>query len=345
LETLSVLFVCHFSPANLDRDLSDLSLGGIEACNLELARALARRGYRVTLANEANEGSPTEHFGVAHIGIHQAAEQVFDAAVVSNIATAFDCLAKRQTTKIYWGHNPLRPEKALRRGYLGPILRHRPRAVFPSQYLASRMRHYPFRSRDILGHGIDKVFLESAAARHDSAAPARFVYASQPQRGLDFVLNLWRTAIAPALPQAELHVLGAATQPAEAGPRVHFHGRLSKRDMATFYQGARALLYPGAKDETFCLVAVEAHCVGVPIVTLGIGALKERVAQGVDGFICRDSADFVEKAILLGERSDLAVALGAGAQRQRVNRSWDFVATLWDSIIFRPSSAARSRGS
>jgi glycosyltransferase involved in cell wall biosynthesis len=330
-----LLFVCRLPKIDLDCPASDLALGGIETCNLELARELAQRGHRVALAGTPQGPAAADSFGVTHLGLDMAGTQDFDAIVVSSIATDFDRFSGSGATPIYWLHNPLRLEKAFRKGYLGPFLRHRPHAIFPSADLASRTARYPFASRDVIGHGLDAVFLAAPAARHDSNGPPRFVFASQPHRGLDRVLRLWRDAIAPALPGAELHLLGgAASSFAAQAPRIQVHGRVTKRKMAEIYVDARAMLCPGTEDETYCLAAAEAQCVGLPLVTLGMGALKERVSHGVNGFLCRDDADFAEKAILLGKRADLAAHLGAGALTQRVNRSWSFIAGLWETLIF-----------
>ena len=334
---MRALFVCRLPAIDIDLPTSDLALGGIEACNLELARALAKRGHRVSLAGTGRAQARTDPFGVTHLGLAEAATGQVDTIVVSNIATDFDALRRPGASPVDWMHNPLRLEKAVRKGYFGPLYRHRPRAVFPSEDLAERTFRYPFAAREVIGHGLDPAFLGAVAAKHDPTEPARFVFASQPHRGLDRVLRLWRELVSPALPRAELHLLGAAPAAlADPAARIHVRGRLTKREMIDVYAGARAMLYPGAEDETFCLAALEAQCVGLPIVTMGIGALKERVSQGTDGFICHDDVDFADKAILLGRRGDLAAELGAGARQRRANRSWDFVAGLWEALVLAP---------
>lgn len=338
---MRILFVCRLDGFDTDRPASDLALGGIETCNLELARSLAARGHIVALSGARGGYERTDPFGVTHVGQAAARAQCFDTVVVSNIATDFDSLRDPGARAVYWMHNPLRLEKAVRKGYVGPFFRHRPWAIFPSEDLAARTGAYPFAGREVIGHGLDPAFLAAVAARHDPSEPARFVFSSQPHRGLDRVLRVWREAIAPALPRAELHVLGAAPASiADFSARIHVRGRLTKREMVDVYDGARAMLYPGAEDETFCLAAAEAQCVGLPLVTMGIGALKERVTHGVDGFLCRDEADFARKAMLLGQRADLAASLGAAARLRGANRSWDFVARLWEELVFAPRGHA-----
>ena len=50
----------------------------------------------------------------------------------------------------------------------------------------------------------------------------------------------------------------------------------------------RVMLNPGHKGEVFCLAAEEARELCVPIVTMGIGALKERVDHGKTGFVAKN---------------------------------------------------------
>ena len=52
---------------------------------------------------------------------------------------------------------------------------------------------------------------------------------------------------------------------------------------------SRIFLIPGHKAELFCLSAQEAKELCVPIVTLGIGSLSERVIHGKTGFIAKNN--------------------------------------------------------
>ena len=51
---------------------------------------------------------------------------------------------------------------------------------------------------------------------------------------------------------------------------------------------SKVLLIPGHKGEIFCIAAEEARELCVPIVTLGIGSLSERVKHGQTGFIAKN---------------------------------------------------------
>lgn len=76
-------------------------------------------------------------------------------------------------------------------------------------------------------------------------------------------------------------------------PHVRFAGVLDHRRIGDALRSADYLVVPSLWHETFCLVAQEAHGVRVPVVASRLGALPERVWDGVNGrlFQAGDSDD------------------------------------------------------
>ena len=62
---------------------------------------------------------------------------------------------------------------------------------------------------------------------------------------------------------------------------------------------SRVLLIPGHKAELFCISAEEARELCIPIVTLGIGCLKERVEHNKTGFIAKNAKEFANYTNIL----------------------------------------------
>ena len=88
----------------------------------------------------------------------------------------------------------------------------------------------------------------------------------------------------------------------------------------------RVVLAPGHVSETFCLAAAEAIAMGVPVVTLGIGSLKERVRDGVDGFVCANFAEMAARTRALLTDDTLWLRMHAAGAATRVGRDWKSVA-------------------
>ena len=85
-------------------------------------------------------------------------------------------------------------------------------------------------------------------------------------------------------------------------------------------------LIPGHKAELFCLAAEEARELCIPIVTLGIGCLKERVEHGITGFIAKNNEEFSKYTLELFNNEDRWFELRNNLIKKRSLRTWKKVA-------------------
>jgi glycosyltransferase involved in cell wall biosynthesis len=316
-------------------DRGRAGIGGIETATIELALALARRGHQVTIATR-HDGPSVEAEGVLNVGLDEAARHPADLVASSNDPRPL-AAAPAGARRVVWLHNPLEIEKAVRRGYLAPILRLRPDAVFVGTRAARTMsRLYPFARRLVIPHGVSDAF---RTARPSNGSTRRFVFASQRQRGLARTLSAWRGEPALRAAGAELHVFGtsaadmALDEAGAAREGIRLHPRVDQAGLVEAYATARGMLYPGAHDETFCLAAAEAQAMGLPLVTLGIGSLAERVRHGVDGLLAATDAEMAAQAALVARDDALWRQLSAGALLQREALTWERAAILWEAML------------
>lgn len=68
----------------------------------------------------------------------------------------------------------------------------------------------------------------------------------------------------------------------------HFLGPVGLRRKRRLLAGARCLLVPSTVAETSCLVAMEALGCGTPVVAFAVGALREIIEHGRNGFLVED---------------------------------------------------------
>lgn len=66
-----------------------------------------------------------------------------------------------------------------------------------------------------------------------------------------------------------------------AGPQVRFVGKVSDEELASYYNGCKALIFPGYED--FGLVMVEAQAAGKPVVAYKAGGAVEIIKEGKTG--------------------------------------------------------------
>ena len=150
---------------------------------------------------------------------------------------------------------------------------------------------------------------------------------------------MWGRQIHSALPSAEFHIFGGDWKPSgishekleSAGVRLR--PRLSKRELAQEIAKARVMLYRGHRDETYCLAAADAIVSGLPVVTLGIGALKERVIDGETGFIARNDCDFSRAALRLLSDDRLWLEMQKNCLETRHQQTWSEVAYKWEKAF------------
>ncbi len=66
-----------------------------------------------------------------------------------------------------------------------------------------------------------------------------------------------------------------------AGPTVQFVGKVTDEELVSYYENAKALIFPGKED--FGLVMVEAQAAGIPVIAYKAGGAAEIVKEGKTG--------------------------------------------------------------
>jgi glycosyltransferase involved in cell wall biosynthesis len=320
-------------------------LGGAETAFVALAEALARRRHRVEVRNRCR--APVTHNGVLWAPLEAGVPDGCDL-YIGNRGHRTIGLVRRAGTRLFWLHNPafyLRKPRNLWR-----LARWRPRIVVTGLYhRATVPRFLPGPRPEIIPYGILDLFRQAAPRE---PPPPRAIVTSNPLRGLDWLLDLWAARIAPAVPGAELHiyagpaVYGLAGTPAAcriekilhradqlAGSGVFRHRPLGHGALAEALQGMRVMLYRGDPGETFCLAVAEAQASGVPAVVTPLGALAERVVDGVTGSIADSDEGFAAAAIALLRDDDLWRCRHRAALARQRGWSWDEVAARFEALI------------
>ena len=89
-----------------------------------------------------------------------------------------------------------------------------------------------------------------------------------------------------------------------AGPKTEFLGWRSNEELRSYYQLARALIFPGEED--FGIVPVEAMAAGCPVIALAKGGALETVQEGKTGlFFNQPSVESLVETIQRFEKLSL----------------------------------------
>ncbi|RAI60986.1 glycosyltransferase family 1 protein [Roseicella frigidaeris] len=324
-------------------DLRERPVGGVETAFALLAEAFRRRGH----ALELRAGTEPEacRGGLAWSPLDRGRHGAPAALVIANRSPRlFRWLPRGR--RVLWLHNPAGYLRKLRN--LLPLLALRPRLVtLGPSHAASLGPWLPFRPVQI-PLALAPPFDAGAAPR--PPGPPIAIFASNPQRGLDWLLDLWTARIRPRVPDAELHlytgaatyggdarlaaraapVLARAATLAEAGVRIF--DPLPRPALAARFREARLMLYRGDTGETFCLALAEAQALGLPAVVTPLGAVAERIADGETGVVARDATGFAAAAIRLLRDDAAWTAMHRAALARGPGPSWDEVAARFEAL-------------
>jgi len=318
-------------------------LGGAESAFVALAEALAGAGDDVTAY--AKEARTIEHAGVCWRPQGATLPDKADL-YIANRSPRLVSAKLRARKRVFWLHNPAQFLSKPR--YLWPILRLRPTLVMAGPSHASTAPVWIPARRAIIPLGVEPAFLTTS--RTTAAPPPRAVFTSNPLRGLDALLNLWREAIRPRVPNGELHIFSGpqvygatgrnaaamravlADAQANAAHGVVIRTPVPKAALARELAAARTLLYLGDPGETFCLAVAEAQAMGLPAVVRPVGSVGERVRHGETGYVEDERADFADRAVRLLTDDDLWHRFSAQALERRDALTWPKSAALFRAL-------------
>ena len=98
-------------------------------------------------------------------------------------------------------------------------------------------------------------------------------------------------------------------------------------------RSARVLVAPGHFQETYNLLSIEAAACGVPTVTMGIGALRERVVHDDTGWIASSVADMGAALVRILTDDALWLRYHRASLTHPDLLSWDEQAAEWERYI------------
>jgi glycosyltransferase involved in cell wall biosynthesis len=323
-------------------------LGGTESSVCYMAAALARRGHRVTCYTHGDD--VVEHEGVTWrpLAAPRAEAGAILVAVQHPRMLGLFPNPVRRVVWLAWRPNNLHHYKQLPRMWW-----YRPRPVFISEYQATIYSPLlpPARPRRIVPHGLPDAVRGKAPL--PAPPPPHAVFASNPVRGLTWLIDLWAREIQPRVPGGKLHVFGIRNYAHRYGdpwttsldpflpPGVSpvaraslvIHPTATREELWAAMRASRVMLYGGHKSEMFCLSLAEAQALGVPAVIKPVAVLPERVRDNVSGFIRNEDREFAERAVALLTDDALWRRQHHAALAMQQGISWDDAAAAFERAI------------
>jgi glycosyltransferase involved in cell wall biosynthesis len=295
------------------RYLETEPLGGTESSVIRLARELVRRRHEVIVYTNC-DGEVEDH-GVVWRPLTDPVPQRCDLYVACQHPKLLGFIPRpaRRAIWVLWQPNHLKHYKQI-----GRVWRYRPVPVLISLH---QVRIYsPFLPRRdphiVIPHALPDDVRGHAPLPEPPGPHA--IFASNPQRNLKQLVEIWASSVLPRVPNATLDIYGVHDMkpgidawkawegkvlplglPAEVKSSVRIHPTASREALNAALRAARVMLYLGHKVEAFCLALAEAQALGLPAVVAPVAAVPERVIDGVTGFHHADPARFADAAVAL----------------------------------------------
>jgi tetratricopeptide (TPR) repeat protein len=199
----------------------------------------------------------------------------------------------------------------------------------------------------VIGNGIDLSRFQEKTKKE----PARIIYTSTANRGLESILNWWPD-IKKAVPQAELHVFYGWNTFYELNKEnpermawmesmklmmeqdgIVQHGRVDQITLAKEMLMSSIWLYPTEFPEIHCITALEMQAAKVYPITSGYAALAETQQSGVK-IPVENKEKYVAEIVNAVENPDLLKKDLQNGLDYVKSCSWELVTNKWESILW-----------
>ncbi len=316
--------ICLLDSNSLQYDSNDLyttKIRGAEIALINLSINFARLGHETIVINNCKKNISIR--GVKWLNLKSIEKNSIycDLAISNNDVRLFNLV--QASKKVLISHSIQSIEKFIRQRQAISFLKHRPTICLLGNYHLSK-RSYFLR---MFGHfitewGVDDIFInEPLDIEIDNR---RAIFTSVVYRNLDKLINIWKERIWSE--NKKLNLLITPINKNFEKYNIFNRDNTSKNALIRELSRSRVCLIPGHKSETFCIAAEEARELCVPIVTLGIGSLSERIEHGVTGFIANNEKEFADYTLELFIKDDLYNRIKKNLMNQRGIKQWSKIA-------------------
>ncbi len=310
------------------KDINSSKLRGAESIIINLSKEVSNLGHEVFVFNNCDYEYKSKNYTWLHIDrINKLFK--FDVVVANGDCNFFNLTDSKNNILISHSNQPL--EQFLRKRQLFSYLKFRPKIWMTSKYqIEKRSSLIKLFGQMFIPWSVDKIFLESKIDNNINSNQA--IFSSRPDRNLNTLIYMWENLINPKLRGKKLIIYGHSKKINQSN--IINKGFVTQNELVNDLKSSRLFLIPGHKAETFCLAAEEAKELCIPIVTLGIGCLSERVEHGITGFIAKNKNEFSDYTIKLFNDDQLWMNLRKNLIRIRGENNWIKIANTFISKVY-----------
>ena len=298
---------------------NNAQLRGAELALINYSEELAKKKFNVILLNNCNQENVIN--GVKYININNLKNKLdCDIAIVNSDANYFKFVNSKKNFLL--SHSIQNLEKFIRHKQLSAFLKYKPVVLcFSNYHFSNRSFFTSMFGKKIIIPSIDDDFFNfnlKTNINKDAIFYSRF------DRNGQIVVDMWKRNYRKLYNNNKLYINSDLIDREQDLAKFNIYKKpyLEKNKLIEFLSNFRLLIVPGHKGEVFCNVAEEAKALCIPIVTMGIGALSERVRHNFNGFICKNIDDFENKIFDLMNNDELYLTLKNNLYKERGLNTW-----------------------
>ena len=317
---MKICFLDNLKISYTSKDIYTNKIRGAENVIINLSKALSELNHDVTVYNNCNEDTKIDKINWKNINKIQK-NTYYDLVISNNDTRMFDKVDASK--KVLISHSIQSIEKFIRKGQFFAYIKHKPKIALLSQYHKNN-RNYLLRmfGSFVIDWAVDQIFLDSNLNKEINIDQA--IFTSFSDRNLDLLINIWKNKIFTKNKKLKLLITPTNNDYSQFNIINREFGNKSK--LISDISNSRIFLIPGHKAELYCIAAEEARELCVPIVTLGIGCLKERVIHGKTGFLAKNENEFVDYTFKLFEDDNLWNEMRHNLFLLRGSKQWNNIA-------------------
>ena len=290
---MKICFVDKTSFQYNSRDLYSKNLRGAETVLINLSKALSKKGHQITIINNCPQTEIINKINWININSNFSSDK-YDLVISNGDCQLFKYAESKNN--ILFSHSIQSIEKFIRKKQLLSFIKYKPKICFISEYHKIKRSKLLYLFGYInLRWSVDEIFLNTKISNKIDNHQA--IFTSNKDRNLDLLIDIWKNNIFPQ--NNKLKLLVNSENDNEKSFQIYKRETGHQQELINDLKNSRLYLIPGHKAELFCLAAEEARELCIPIVTLGIGCLKERVEHGVTGYIAKNKEEFTKYTLEL----------------------------------------------
>jgi glycosyltransferase involved in cell wall biosynthesis len=309
-------------------DINGPVLRGTECSLILLAEHFVKIGLKVDFCNNLNK--PKIVNGVNYFNKNNINKLLlYDLAIVISDANEFSRVSSIKKAVFSNSNQPI--EKFIRKNQLIPFLKYKPILVTLCNYQFKKRSFFTsFYGKKTIPITVDPKFLE-IEIDNNYIPEKKVIYNIRSNRNLDHLIKIWCDKIYPINNDFKLYITPDLIDYNNYHKENNIFLRTigSRSEMIEELKNYRALTYLGHKSDIFTLTAEEAIKICLPVVTFGIGSLKERVTHNQTGFIAKNEQEFADYTIKLLNDDNFYLNLKRKMSKKRNDNNWSSIANEW----------------